>query len=719
MKYLLVLFSLSLSPLSAQNLIGNLLTFDGTEQNNWTTIGTAIISDNGTADDTFFWGDRQRIASGSRGNAINLIGAGRGARLVASGISKPDTPELWLRFHQYYRPNMQSVSRVTFWNFNTGQNEKRDTIILNQNLVDGAETGERNVVLLDIGELLRDYGELQIEFSVDGNNYFWLLDDIGLYDGKPSTPTKPTVYGDYLDERGYPFDVDTMAWPHVPNQLVIQFNPAASDSFRNALQDEIGAVKVDSCACDFVELWEIDGSRFVGQGGQSEDASGTTDILNNILKAKKKSMVDGTDLIDGVDLNTYNFTKRDPALPDPAQSIADFAPLGLRNEGWSAVRIAIMDTGIDYAHPRIKPFVSANRTNIGGTASDALNCLDNDRIGWNYIQGNNNPYDDNGHGTHVAGILADSLAFHADTSQGYEFVAYKTHDNNGVSTLFDVICATFQASLDDIDVINDSWGFYGDSSVILANAIDTAATRDIVIVSAAGNEGLQLDTLLQYPACYTAPNVINVAAGSFRDTTEGIFFLRAPFSNFSPNYADIIAPGVDILSAAPDGLPDVRKSGTSMATPMVSAEAAIVLACLREQLSPAQYGPEAVVNGVLGAASTGNFLSQVVTQSRILAYSKDCAINPTSTEMPTDRIRRFEIFPNPFRDQLSLRSTDYNGPLTLRLIDATGREILRKNTLPYTAGATQNITLPQLKAGIYYLQLNGNGIRWTEKLLRF
>lgn len=719
MKYLSLLLLLLVfsATLSAQSLIGDLITFEGSAFANWDTEGQVNFTIDGTASGTPFWGTRGPIESDSRRTAFVLEGRPDEITAFRSPfLDFTSETEVWLGFHQYYRQNEGGSASIVV----SQDGQLRSTIPLNEILVPGAETGPGDTIMLDLTDVLAGQQNMQVDFVFTGLSYFWLLDDIGFYDGKPSPKTVPATMGNYLDDQGYPFEVDSANWAYVPHQLVIQFNPAATQGFRDSLQQELGAFKVDSCACDFVELWEIDGSLFQSQGGQQEPATGTTGILSNIKKAKAKSMVDNVQNIDGVDLNTYNLTQPVPATPSPALPIADFGGLGFAPEAWSAIRIAILDTGIDYNNDTIKPYVHLSEASLPGSGIDGANCLENDGIGWNFVDGNNNPFDDNGHGTHVAGILVDSLAKYAATGCSYEIVSYKTHDYNGVSTLFDVACATFQASLDDIDIINDSWGFFGDSSIILSNAIDTAATRNILIVSAAGNDRIDLDTLRQYPACYDAENVITVAASETFINDEGSLDLqRASFSNFSPNFVDIAAPGVNVLSAAPNSTLDVPKSGTSMATPMVTAEAAIVYACLRDGLSPDQFGFLPVKDSVLNAAVADFRLDMVSSNGWTLGYSQSCVCDPTSTETEAPAEVRFEVFPNPFGDELNLRSLSFRGGLSIRLFDASGREVYNKERTNWSPGATQSITLPNLKTGMYFLQLSGNGYLWTKKLLRF
>lgn len=674
---------------------------------------TVQVVDDGRGTSAEFYGTREPIASASGGTAILLTETEMGqTRFMSPPLNLSGQAEAWLGFHQYYRQNDGGQASIVVRQDGFIQR----TIPLNTNLVPGAETGNDEYVRVNLLEGISGSQNMTIEFAFTGASYFWLIDDIGIFDGVPGPKVTPARIGRYFDDQEYPYEVDSSNWAYVPNQLVIQFNPDATQGFRDSLQQELGAAKIDSCACDFIELWEIDGSLFQSQGGEQVPATGTTGILSNIKKAKAKSKVDG------VDLNKYNLTDTIPATPSVAPNIDNFAgpSFDFDPEEWSSIRIAILDTGIDYMHPRIKPFVHLSEASRPGSGIDEANCLTNDGIGWNFVDGNNNPLDNNGHGTHVAGILADSLSFYGTADCTYEFVAYKTHDHNGVSTLFDVACATFQATFDDIDIINDSWGFFGDSSIILSNAIDTAATRNILIVSAAGNDGIDLDTLNQYPACYAADNVITVAAYGVEINGDGFeSILPADFTNFSPNFVDVSAPGVGILSAAPSGQPDTRKDGTSMATPMVSAEAAIVYACLRDGLSPDQFSFQQVKDSVIGATVIVPELFNTSRLGQSLGYSESCECRPDSATENDQSEDFFEVFPNPFNNTLHLRSRQFQGALDVRLLDATGRTVYHKTRTTWSPGTTQSITLPDLKAGMYFLQLSGNGYSWTEKLLRF
>jgi hypothetical protein len=702
---LLLILSLCTSG-RAQNLIGDLVDFDANPDTDWVYSGTQRISTDGTAGNTPFWGTRSRIESGSKGSALQLQ-AERMERTTARTGFRDFTgePKVWFGFHQYYRQNDGGTASLIV---RQDGSDPLLTIPLNTLLPPGAESGVWDTVMVDLSSVLQTAtSNLTVEFVTSGS-YFWLIDDVGFYDGPPQTI--PDTFGNYLRQQGYDFAVDSANWAYVPNQLVIQFSADASAGFKDTLRQEFGAHLVDSCACDFVELWEIDGELFQAQDGQQEPATGTTGILSNIIKAKTKSMVDG------VDLNYLTNTNPDPV---PSAPITELSPSDLNDIGNSAadpLRIAIMDTGVDYQHPTIRPYFKIRTNNLAGAETDNDNCLPNDPIGWNYVDNNNNPLDDNGHGTHVAGIIADSLNKHG-FGRTYEFVAYKTHDNNGVSTLFDVACATFQSTIDEVDIINDSWGFFGDPSIILANAIDTAATRDILVISAAGNDGVDLDTLFQYPACYAAPNVITVGATMVDPNAErGV--AKASFSNFSPTYVDILAPGVDILSAAPSWttLFFQNKSGTSMSTPMVTAGAAKILKYYQDTQSPDSYDFNTARNCLLNSALVSD-LTDVAQNGHLLTYDYVCIVGTSGNSLPPEE--GFTVFPNPFRQELTITSLAARDAAVIRLISAAGREVSRFPARAWAPNEQQSITLPDLPAGLYLLQIGGQNYVWTQKIVRY
>ena len=210
--------------------------------------------------------------------------------------------------------------------------------------------------------------------------------------------------------------------------------------------------------------------------------------------------------------------------------------------GSPAVTIAVIDTGVDLGHPDLSAKI------VGG---------------YDFVNGDNSAQDDNGHGTHVAGIAAaitNNGTGVAGVSWGAHIMPIKVLNSAGNGTFADVAAGIAWAADHGAQVINLSLGGSSSSSV-LQSAVDYAYGKGVVIVAAAGNSGINF---VLYPARY--PNVIAVAATNSTNAHAG-------FSNFGPE-VDLAAPGVFILSTLPGSYGYL--SGTSMSAPFVSGLAAIL-----------------------------------------------------------------------------------------------------------------------------------------------
>jgi hypothetical protein len=202
--------------------------------------------------------------------------------------------------------------------------------------------------------------------------------------------------------------------------------------------------------------------------------------------------------------------------------------------------VAVLDTGVDANHSFLRSRMVR---------------------GWNFINGNNNPYDISGHGTHVAGIIVG-----ATPNLNVMIMPVKVLSNAGFGTSLGVANGIVWAADSGANIINMSLGTPSHSrlSHIERNAINHAKSKNAVVVVAAGNEG---DDARQR-SWQSSPDVITVAAIDSRNRP-------AKFSNFG-SVVDISAPGVDINSSVP-GNRFSSKQGTSMAAPFVSAAVAMYL----------------------------------------------------------------------------------------------------------------------------------------------
>lgn len=270
------------------------------------------------------------------------------------------------------------------------------------------------------------------------------------------------------------------------------------------------------------------------------------------------------------------------------------------------VVVAVIDTGVNYTHPDIKNNMWVNESEYYGIAGydDDGNGIVDDIYGADVIEGTGNPYDSDGdgHGTHVAGIIAMTAGNGGGCGIAYgaKIMAVKAGDSEGKFKMSDVVAAVNYAVDMGADVINMSFGTYAESEVI--RDVMEKASKKCILVAAAGNESLPNtesdDTNANdaYPAAY--PFVIGVMA---EDKNGAI----TSWSNYDAEPHSMIeyemsAPGYDILSTAA-GSRYAYMSGTSMAAPMVSAAAAILYASADKEYieDPVKY-----VTGQLTQAGT-------------------------------------------------------------------------------------------------------------------
>lgn len=377
---------------------------------------------------------------------------------------------------------------------------------------------------------------------------------------------------------------------YAPNEVLIKWKSHVKSAQRNSVKTQLSVVKVKKINQIGVELWKL-----------AENKNITIPEIIAIYKNYpniewiepnyicKTMGIPPNDLYFERSWGLHN-VGQNSGTPD-----ADIDAL----EGWATqhkspnVKVAIIDSGVDWGHTDLVNniwqnlgedadgdgkvlewnghqwiFDPGDEDNIDGDGNGYVD----DFVGWDFVNNDNNPYDDFGHGTHVAGIIGaegDNGIGLSGVTWEVQMVALKFIDANNEGFMSDAIAALNYAVNNDIPISNHSWG-NEEYCLAMESAIQNAATQNHLLVAAAGNLGLDNDLNTSvYPASYSLTNIISVAATDKNDN-------RLPASNYGRLSVDLGAPGSGIFSCLPNNDYGTQ-SGTSLAAPYVTGACALLL----------------------------------------------------------------------------------------------------------------------------------------------
>jgi hypothetical protein len=267
--------------------------------------------------------------------------------------------------------------------------------------------------------------------------------------------------------------------------------------------------------------------------------------------------------------------------------------------------VATIDTGIDYTHPDLIPNLFHNAADCNGVDDGSNGCY-----GISAVSYTSSVFDDNGHGTHVSGIIGaagnNNLGV-VGINWNVQLMSCKFLDSTGSGQISDAIsCLDYVLQMKnsgyDIVATNNSWGS-SEYSQALTDAIQAQQQAGILFIAASGNTFSDDDIAPTYPANTLLPNVISVAATTQTDALS-------VFSNVGQHSVHLGAPGEEILSTWP-GNNYAILSGTSMATPHVTGAAALLLA---QQPTLDWRG---IKNLILAGGDSRSSLAQTITGNRL------------------------------------------------------------------------------------------------------
>ncbi|MCS5582785.1 MAG: S8 family serine peptidase, partial [Pseudomonadales bacterium] len=300
--------------------------------------------------------------------------------------------------------------------------------------------------------------------------------------------------------------------------------------------------------------------------------------------------------------------------------------------GTEEILVGVIDSGFDYTHEDLKANAWTNPGESGldengkdkktnGIDDDGNGYVDDFR-GWDWVNNDNDPMDDNNHGTHCSGTIGgvgNNGIGVAGVAWKVKIVGLKFLSGGGSGNTADAIKAVKYATTIGVDLTSNSWGG-GGSQEIMKEAIEEANEAGIMFIAAAGNDSKDNGLVPSYPAGYDVANVISVAS----TTSAGVL---SSFSNYGATSVDIAAPGSDIYSTIP-GNRYASYSGTSMATPAVSGAVALMLS-----ENPAMTASEIRSQLLDSGRKMESLKSKVVTEAQMNVSNMLASLSGTPGEM--------------------------------------------------------------------------------------
>jgi len=498
-----------------------------------------------------------------------------------------------------------------------------------------------------------------------------------------------------------------MAQPtFIANEIIVMFEPGTPQIIIDEFFTDNHLIEIDSAPLLDAYLTQVDPIYNWPTGPTSNNAQNP---INGIIGNNTTSGINGLGLNIITDTHPTGFTKEyDVRSHHPLDVCGpESYSIDIEGQNINGVRGAIFDTGVKY-HSILGEFF--NPQNLGTNIIDPSSTAKDDH--------------DPGHGSHNSSTMA---AYAPPTMSNFiDLKAFKTHEKNGLGTVWHLMKGIAHAIDQDIDVVNMSLGFSEryqhrfDPKAPLRLSIDIARdVAGILFIAAAGNEAKDNDDPFHYsnyPASYLSENIISVAAIGCENKISD-------FSNTGVTSVDIAAPGENIWGLTSFG-GFASLSGTSMSCAFVS-RVAVQLGTLQATFDWAKVkcaiitGSKMDIN-LYGKVLSNGYLSAETAKSILLG---DCTLPPgPPSNVATERSNEIEDAYLANADQINIQMAS-DQAVNIRIFNALGqtlsseqiqfKEGLNTYDLPWEQTAS-----PSFGTAMYFINLQYNGQYKTIKIVR-
>ncbi len=337
---------------------------------------------------------------------------------------------------------------------------------------------------------------------------------------------------------------------HVSNEILVRFKEGVDESSKEFIRENLGATLIKTIKSIRVEHWKL------SEDVSVEQALDFLKTLPDVEYAEPNMLYKPLTIPNDTDMNRLWY------LHNTGQQVN--GKIGLVGADISAEKawdletgnrdivIAVIDSGVAYDHPDLKNNVWTNENEIPDNGiDDDNNGFIDDVHGWDFVNNDNNPSDystdcyGDGHGTHVAGIIAaqgnngigiSGIMWSAQIMPLQIFDLFQIDSfENSIIQLVNIVSAITYAVENNANIVNCSFGSYLFSQFIY-DALNLANQKGVLVIAAAGNDNINNDQLPKYPASYNLPNIISVAATNEKDEISS-------YSNYGMQSVDVAAPG--------------------------------------------------------------------------------------------------------------------------------------------------------------------------------